>query len=697
MIIKLEILILQIIFNKINFKISDFLSKKLVMLFIIINLSEPLKILNIVDYIYSDYENAINDSFEYKEMLEFSKNLIELSDSSILSYSKNVYDLIKNKENPEKVKYELSRIREIILNKANLDIYPKNPISLKSGREIYLYNCAVCHGDKGDGNGPASKTLNPKPANFLERYDLSPLRIWTILNVGLVNMPSFNNLSDDEKWNVAFYVLSIKYQNAQKKKVNNKFDLKSISKFSDENLKKMGYKDDEIAYIRTNIENLIEKKDHFYEIFSSLDLIRSLYQKGEYEKAYRLSVDLYFNDFEPIEKNLFAKDFSFASKLEQKFTQLRGIVKQKNKEKELENLILNIKNDLEKARVILEGKAFSGNWAFFNSFTIIFREGLEVAILFGIILSIVKLSENNLAIIISYLGLISAILLGIITWILSQFIISISTLQREMLEGIVSILAAIVLFQVSYWLISKSESKIWIGYIKEKLKSSLNKSNLFFIFSLSFLAGYREAFETVLFYQAMIINTSKTDLNYIIFGFLIGLITIIIIGYLILKFQLKLPLNLIFPITGSILYILSFIFTGQAIRSFQEANLISTTPLDFLPTMDFLGIYPTLETALAQSIFIILVILAIIIIKKEKKKREKLLSEIEIAEREILNIIKSITDAKDRICKYQNLIVNVVEVSDKLKNALLHIQNLETALKEIQNDITLKRKNGQIN
>lgn len=664
------------------------------MFLIIINLSEPLKILNIVDYIFSDYEKAINDSSEYKEMLEFAKNLIELSDSSILTYSKNVYELIKNKENSKKVKSELSKIRQIILNNPKLDIYPKNPISLKSGREVYLYNCAVCHGDKGDGNGPAGKTLNPKPTNFLERYDLSPLRIWTILNVGLVNMPSFNNLSDDEKWNVAFYVLSLKYQNTQKKKVNNKFDLKLISKLSDENLKEMGYKNDEIAYIRTNIENLIEKKDHFYEILGSLDLIKNLYQKEEYEKAYSLSVDLYFNDFEPIEKNLFVKDFEFTSKLEQKFTQLRGIVKQKNKEKEVENLILNIKNDLEKARAILEGKAFSGNWALFNSFTIIFREGLEVAILFGIILSIVKLSENALAITISYLGIISAIFLGIITWIISQFIISISTLQREMLEGIVSLLAAIVLFQVSYWLISKSENKIWIGYIKEKLKSSLNKSNLFFIFSLSFLAGYREAFETVLFYQAMIINTPKTDLNYVIFGFLLGLITIIIISYGILKLQLKLPLNLIFPITVTLLYILSFIFTGQAIRSFQEANLISTTSLNFLPTIDFLGIYPTIETTLAQSIFIILVILAIIIVKKEKKKREKLLSEIEIAEKEILNIIKSISDAKDRICKYQNLIVNVVEVSDKLKNALVHIQNLESALKEIQNDITLKRKNG---
>ena len=77
---------MQIIFNKNNFKIFNFLSKKLVMFLIIINLSEPLKILNIVDYIFSDYEKAINDSSEYKEMLEFAKNLIELSDSSILTY-----------------------------------------------------------------------------------------------------------------------------------------------------------------------------------------------------------------------------------------------------------------------------------------------------------------------------------------------------------------------------------------------------------------------------------------------------------------------------------------------------------------------------------------------------------------------------------------------------------------------------------
>jgi high-affinity iron transporter len=657
------------------------------MLILILTLNEPLKVLNIVDYMISDYENALKDNNEYQEMIEFSQNLIELSDSSIIEYSKALHELIKKKADVKEVKELLLKIREIVLNNPSLNIYPKNEISLKAGREIYLYNCSVCHGDKGDGNGPASSKLEPKPINFLERDDLSAFRIWVVLNVGLVNMPSFNNLSDEDKWNVAFYVLSLKHRDRKVKRVDDTISLALISKLSDYELKERGYSDEEIAYIRTNIENFVNKKDNFRAILTNLELIKSLYNKGEYEKAYSLSLDLYFVNFEPIEKKLFAKDFSFASQLEQKFIQLRGLLKQKDKEKEIDNLISSIKQDLEKARTIIEGGIFSRGWAFFNSFMIIFREGLEAAILIGIILAVVSLSQNKMAIYLVHFGWISAILLGFLTWFISVFIINISTLSRELIEGIVGILAAIVLFHVSYWLISKAESKVWIGYIKEKLKTSINKGNLIFIFFLSFLAVYREAFETVLFYQAMLMNTPKTSISYIFLGFIIGSILILLIAYAIIKLQMRLPLNLIFPITGSALYLLSFIFTGQAIRSFQEANIIPTTSLNIIPPIDFLGIYPTLETLLAQSIFIILVVFALIIIRNEKKKREKLISEIEIAEREILNILENINNAKDRICKFQNLIVNFSEVPEKLNIALLHLQNLENALKEVHQEI----------
>ncbi len=34
------------------------------------------------------------------------------------------------------------------------------------GRDIYENKCQMCHGPKGDGNGPAAAAFHPKPANF---------------------------------------------------------------------------------------------------------------------------------------------------------------------------------------------------------------------------------------------------------------------------------------------------------------------------------------------------------------------------------------------------------------------------------------------------------------------------------------------------------------------------------------------------
>ncbi|MCS7244901.1 MAG: cytochrome c/FTR1 family iron permease [candidate division WOR-3 bacterium] len=591
------------------------------MILILLSISEPIKVLNIVDYIAYDYEAALNNQEEYKEMLEFSENLLKLSDSSIMDYSKTLYELIRKKASVNEIKDITAKIRNIILSNPNFDIYPRGSISLKRGKEIYLNNCSVCHGEKGYGDGPISNTLEPRPTNFHQRNDLSALRVYVVLNTGLVNMPPFNNLSESDKWNTAFYVLSLIHENKKVKKVKDTLSLALLSKLSDNDLLNMGYNQNEISYIRTYVEEF-SKKDYFSSLINNLELIKSLYNNKEYEKAYSLSVSIYFDDFEPIEKQLISKDFNFAMNLEQKFTQLRALVKEKNKTKEVENLISSIKMDLLKAKDLVDKKIFSGYWAFFNSFTIIFREGLEVAILLGIILSIVSLSQNRTAIKLVHFGWISAIILGIITFLISQFVINITTLSREVIEAIVGLLAAIVLFQVSYWLISKAESKVWINYIKEKLKTSLSKGKLTFVFFLSFLATYREAFETVLFYQAMLINTEKSSINTIILGFIIGLIVVVLIAIGIIKLQLKLPLKYLFPITGSALYLLSFIFLGQSIRSFQEAIIIPTTHLEFIPLIDFLGIYPTLETTIAQVILIVLALLLVIVIKRKVKKEE---------------------------------------------------------------------------
>jgi mono/diheme cytochrome c family protein len=90
----------------------------------------------------------------------------------------------------------------------------KNPIkatkaSIQKGKEIYEKKCALCHGIKGNGNGPASVGLNPKPTNFKDSHGEKMTdgeHFWKI-TAGRGPMPSFEkDLTVEERWHVINYI-----------------------------------------------------------------------------------------------------------------------------------------------------------------------------------------------------------------------------------------------------------------------------------------------------------------------------------------------------------------------------------------------------------------------------------------------------------------------------------------------------------
>jgi mono/diheme cytochrome c family protein len=90
----------------------------------------------------------------------------------------------------------------------------KNPInptkaSIERGKEIYEKKCALCHGTKGDGKGPASAGLNPKPTNFKDshREKMTDGEHFWKITTGRGGMPSFaKDLTEEERWHVINYV-----------------------------------------------------------------------------------------------------------------------------------------------------------------------------------------------------------------------------------------------------------------------------------------------------------------------------------------------------------------------------------------------------------------------------------------------------------------------------------------------------------
>jgi cytochrome c553 len=88
------------------------------------------------------------------------------------------------------------------------------------GEASFKMLCVACHGEKGDGNGPAGAALNPKPTNFTDPANserLKPEYVYNVVkNGGAANgrsplMVAWSGvLKDDQLRDVAAYVLKFK-------------------------------------------------------------------------------------------------------------------------------------------------------------------------------------------------------------------------------------------------------------------------------------------------------------------------------------------------------------------------------------------------------------------------------------------------------------------------------------------------------
>jgi mono/diheme cytochrome c family protein len=70
-----------------------------------------------------------------------------------------------------------------------------------SGKELYNNSCQICHGIKGDGNGPAAASFSPGPADFTKKdfwQGNADKKITDAIENGVGNMPSFSNLKAEQ-------------------------------------------------------------------------------------------------------------------------------------------------------------------------------------------------------------------------------------------------------------------------------------------------------------------------------------------------------------------------------------------------------------------------------------------------------------------------------------------------------------------
>ena len=345
-----------------------------------------------------------------------------------------------------------------------------------------------------------------------------------------------------------------------------------------------------------------------------LNQAQEKYEQADYSGAKDAVDQAYFGPFEEtgMEAAVRMKVSARRSfELEYGFTELKQLIDQRVSAEQLNQAIVRQTQAVKNTAVEMGGKTQTPWSGFVYSFLIILREGFEAILIIAAIIAYLTKSGNKDKVKVIYQSVIVALLASVATAFAFRYVIHISGAGQEIMEGITMLFAMVVLFFVSYWLISKVESDKWHRYIEGKIQHSVGTGNGLALWFTSFLAVYREGAETVLFYQAMFADLQGSYVPAIL-GFVVGCMALVVIYIVIRAGSKKIPLKPFFIATSVLLYYMAFVFAGKGVRELQEGGLIGDTLIKGFPTIDFIGVYPSWESVLLQSVLLAAVILGII-------------------------------------------------------------------------------------
>lgn len=508
---------------------------------------------------------------------------------------------------------------------------PTRAPSLARGQLVYQQRCAGCHGPTGAGDGPDGRAIDPAPSKLSDHtalLDATPLAFYQRVTIGVAGtaMPAYETqLSPADRWAVALYASTLRQ--AKPRGVVPE-QLRSFAVTAEQNDAQIlaalgnGATRERLAAVRSWQDAGDDVAAIFATVRSRIVTSMTLAREGANEAALATAFDAYLA-FEAVERTVGAHDPGLAAELERSFADLRTAVIS-DAPGPLQAVELELYGGLERAERMI-GDAVSGGNLFLQSLMIMLREGIEAILIIGALLTFldrIGASERRRDI---HLGVGAAIALSLVTAVLLETVFLVSAAQQEVLEGFTMLVAVAVLFYVSYWLLSKMEVQKWTGFVRGQVQQAVTGGSALALASAAFLAVYREGFETVLFYKALFVSGGDNGLAPVAFGMAAGGVLLAGVYVAIHRYGIRLPLKPFFAVTSGFLYYTAFVFAGKGIKELQAGGIVSTSVLPGWPRAPVFGIYPTIETMIAQGLLVVLagVAVAVILAKRGREARSE--------------------------------------------------------------------------
>jgi high-affinity iron transporter len=204
------------------------------------------------------------------------------------------------------------------------------------------------------------------------------------------------------------------------------------------------------------------------------------------------------------------------------------------------------------------------------SFLITLREGLEAALIVGIVLSVLRKLEQRNRDRPVWLGVGAAVLVSIVVGLVLQALgVAFEGRGEKIFEGIAMLLAAAVLTWMIFWM--QRQGRQIQAELERDVRQAVLAGSAWALFSLAFVAVVREGIETALFMTAAAFSTTATQT---LIGGILGLAVAVVLGWLIFAAGRRLNVRAFFRGTSVLLILFAAGLFAHGVHEFQEAGLL---------------------------------------------------------------------------------------------------------------------------
>lgn len=212
-----------------------------------------------------------------------------------------------------------------------------------------------------------------------------------------------------------------------------------------------------------------------------------------------------------------------------------------------------------------------------------FREGLEAALVVGIVMGyLIKIGQTR-HIKTAWAGVGAAVLLSVaLAGGLMAIGAELEGQAEQIFEGTTMFLAVIVLTWMIFWM--RTQARFLKQTLEHEVQAAVNTGTVGALFALTFLAVFREGVETALFFGA---SAFVADATSALIGAVIGLAGAAIIGYGLYATTVRLDVRMFFNVTSVLLLFFAAGLLAYGVHEYQEAGLLPLT-IEHLWDINFL-------------------------------------------------------------------------------------------------------------